>query len=226
MAKPRTPVGRAKETAVRLAEDFPGTTYDLCELRHENPFQLLAATILSAQCTDKKVNEVTPALFARYPDPHSMAGASEPEMHDLIRQTGFYQNKTRSLLGMSAALVERHGAEVPTAMEDLVQLPGVGRKTANVIRSVAFDLPGLPVDTHVLRVTDRLGMRVATAHSTDAVKVEHELNELIPAAARGVFSLRVILHGRRVCDAKKPACEVCSLADFCPSNRLAPPKRR
>lgn len=224
MARPRTPAGRAREAGARLAEVFPGTAVELCELRHRNPFELLAATILSAQCTDKKVNEVTPALFARYPDAAALAGADELELQELIRPTGFYQAKSRSLLGMAAALVERFGGEVPDRMEDLVTLPGVGRKTANVILSVAFDRPGLPVDTHVLRLVERLGI----TEEKDPVKVEATLDGMIPAAERGLFSLRTILHGRRTCTARRPDCAGCVLNDFCPSStvRLSGARRR
>ncbi len=193
----------------RLAEEYPEAH---CELDHANAYELLVATILSAQCTDARVNQVTPALFARYPTPEDLASARPEDVEELIRSTGFYKNKTRNLLGMAAALTERFGGEVPGAMEDLVTLPGVGRKTANVVRSVALGLPGLPVDTHVLRLAKRLGLTT----SSDPVKVEHELNAMIPPAERGPFSLRLILHGRRVCVARRPRCEACVLADFCP----------
>jgi endonuclease-3 len=199
--------------AIRLAEEFPGTARELCALRHDSPFQLLAATILSAQCTDARVNMVTPALFAAYPDPAALAGADPEKVEEIIRSTGFFRAKTRSLIGMASALVERFDGEVPTALADLVTVPGVGRKTGNVVRSVAFGLPGLPVDTHVLRVTKRLGL----TELTDPVKVELTLNELIPAGERGAFSLRVILHGRATCVARRPACDRCVLADICPS---------
>jgi endonuclease-3 len=222
MARPRTPAGRAREAHARLAAAYPGTASQLCELDHRNPFELLTATILSAQCTDKKVNEVTPALFARYPDAFMLAGAAETDVQELIRPNGFYQAKTRSLLGMASALVDRFDGEVPPRMEDLVTLPGVGRKTANVILSVAFELPGLPVDTHVLRLTTRLGI----TDEADPVKVEVILNGMIPAAERGLFSLRTILHGRRVCAAKKPDCASCTLNDFCPSSTLRAKTRR
>jgi endonuclease-3 len=204
-----------------LADAYPGTARDLCELDHGNPFELLVATILSAQCTDKKVNEVTPALFARYPDAIALAAAEEVDVQELIRPTGFYQAKTRSLLGMASALVERFDGEVPPRMEDLVTLPGVGRKTANVILSVAFERPGLPVDTHVLRLTTRLGI----TDEDDAGKVEAILNKMIPPAERGLFSLRLILHGRRVCAAKKPDCPACTLNDFCPASTLRARRR-
>jgi endonuclease III len=218
MGKPRSPKGRAALTAERLAEQYPGSAKELCELDHTNAFQLLAATILSAQTTDKRVNEVTPVLFARYPTPAALAGADLDELEQIVHSTGFYRNKAKSLVGMARALVERFGGEVPHAIEDLVTVPGTGRKTANVVRSVALGEPGLPVDTHVLRLATRLGLLTGElAGSTDAVKVEHALNALVPPEQRGVFSLRVILHGRRVCDARKPQCGDCALRDFCPS---------
>jgi endonuclease-3 len=194
----------------RLITEYPDAR---CELDHRNPFELLAATILSAQCTDARVNMVTPTLFAAYPTPDDLAHADPERVEEIIRSTGFYKNKTRSLIGMANALVDRYGGEVPGAMRDLVTIPGVGRKTANVVRSVALDLPGLPVDTHVTRLSRRLGLTT----ETDAVKIEHELNAMIPAKERGRFSLRLILHGRRVCVARKPRCGDCVLADFCPS---------
>jgi endonuclease-3 len=211
MARPRTPKGRALETERRLAEEYPDAA---CALDFDNPFELLVATILSAQCTDQRVNMVTPKLFARYPTPEALAVAEPAELEDIIRPTGFFHNKAKSLTGMASALVERFGSEVPGAMEDLVTVPGVGRKTANVVRSVALGLPGLPVDTHVLRLTRRLGITT----QTDAVKVERELNSMIPPAKRGTFSLRLILHGRRICIARNPRCPDCVLNDFCPSS--------
>jgi endonuclease-3 len=202
--------------AERLAEAYPGTATDLCALDFQTPFQLLAATILSAQCTDVRVNLVTPALFAAYPDPPALARADPEKVEAIIRTTGFFRAKTRSLIGMAQAVEDRFGGQVPTDLEDLVTLPGVGRKTGNVLRSVAFDLPGLPVDTHVLRVSRRLGL---TAEE-DPVKVEHDLNALIPAADRGAFSLRMILHGRATCQARRPACDRCIVVDVCPSARV------
>lgn len=216
MARPRTPAGRAREADARLGELFPGTAAELCALDHADAFQLLAATILSAQCTDQRVNRTTPALFARFPDPPSLAAAPVDEVEALIRPTGFYRAKTRSLLGMANAVCDRFGGEVPMRMADLVTLPGVGRKTANVVRSVASDLPGLPVDTHVLRLSLRLGLTT----ETDPVKVEHVLSAMVPAGGRGRFSLRLILHGRATCRARVPQCGACLLSDFCPS---APP---
>ena len=214
MARPRTAAGRARRTHERLAEVYPGDVRALCELDHENAFQLLVATILSAQSTDVRVNMVTPVLFARYPTPEDLAHAAPGDVEELVRSTGFYRNKTKSIMGMASALVDRFGGEVPTRMSDYVSLPGVGRKTANVVRSVAQGLPGLPVDTHVLRLSKRL----ALTQETDPVKVELALNPMIPASERGSFSLRMILHGRRVCVARKPQCADCVLNDFCPSS--------
>ena len=216
MAAPRTAKGRAKVVVERLANEYPGTADDLCALRHRNAFELLAATILSAQCTDARVNMVTPALFAAYPDPAALARADPEALEEIIRSTDFFRSKAKNLTGMAQGIEERFGGEVPSALEDLVTLPGVGRKTANVVRSVAFAQPGLPVDTHVLRVSRRLGL----SSSDDAVRVEHELNALVPAAERGGFSLRLILHGRSVCVARNPRCAVCVLADICPTAPL------
>ncbi len=216
MARPRTPAGRAREAHRRLALEHPGTAAELCELDFRNPFELLAATILSAQSTDRTVNSVTPALFARYPDAAALAAAGPVELQDLIRPTGFFNAKARSLIGMATALVERFGGEVPDRMADLVTLPGVGRKTANVVLSVAFGKPGLAVDTHVLRLSKRLGL----TGEDDPVKVEADLNPMVPAGERGLFSLRLILHGRRVCVARSPACHACVLHDICPSSRV------
>ena len=223
MPRPRTAAGRAREAHARLAGEYPGTAADLCELDHRNAYELLVATILSAQSTDKMINSVTPELFARYPDPEALAGADEAQLQQLIRSTGFFNAKSRSLLGMARAVVERFDGEIPDRMADLVSLPGVGRKTANVVLSVAFAKPGLPVDTHVLRLSKRL----ALTDQDDPVKVEQDLNPMLPAAERGLFSSRLILHGRRVCAARTPRCEACVLADFCPSSRLpAIPRRR
>ena len=213
MSGPRTPKGRAKETHLRLAEEYPEA---ICELNHKNPYELLAATILSAQCTDKRVNMVTPALFKRYPTPKDLAEANLSELEEIVRSTGFYASKAKNLLGMAQRLVEVYDSEVPGNMEDLTSLPGVGRKTANVVRSVDLGLPGLPVDTHV----GRLARRLELTEETDPVKIEMALNPMIPADERGSFSLRLILHGRRVCPSRKPRCEECTLNDFCPSSTL------
>jgi endonuclease III len=208
---------RAREIARRLAEIYPAE----CALVHRNPYELLTATILSAQTTDERVNMVTPALFARYPTPTDLAAASPDDVAELIRSTGFYQNKTRSIIGMAQALEERFGGEVPTALEDLVTIPGVGRKTGNVVRSVDFGLPGLPVDTHVQRISNLLGLTT----NSDPVKIEHDLGALLAPEDWGGFSLRTILHGRRVCIARRPKCDECILVDLCPSARpmLTPP---
>ena len=216
MARPRTAKGRAREALRRLAEEYPGTATELCALRHASAFELLVATILSAQTTDERVNSVTPALFARYPTPADLAAADPDDVEKLIFPTGFFRSKAKSLLGMARALEERFDGAVPTAMEDLVTLPGVGRKTANVVRSVGFGLPGLPVDTHVGRLSRRLGLTEAD----DPVKAELALNALVPAAERGVLSLRLILHGRAVCVARRPRCADCVLNDFCPSSAV------
>ena len=220
MATPRTPRGRAREVVRRLASEYPGSPRQLCELDHRNAYELLTATVLSAQTTDQRVNAVTPTLFERYPTPADLAAADPADVEEVVKSTGFYQNKTKSVIGMADALVERFDGEVPTRLEDLVTIPGVGRKTANVIRSVAFELPGLAVDTHVNRVSRRLGL----TGETDPVKIERDLNGLIPAKDRGPFGLRAILHGRRVCLAKNPMCERCVLEDICPSSTL--PSRR
>lgn len=219
--KPRSPKGRAAEATRRLADEYPGTAKDLCALVHASPYQLLTATIMSAQTTDERVNSVTPTLFKRYPTPADLAAADPAEVEAIIFPTGFFRAKAKSIIGMATALSERFGGEVPSRLEDLVTLPGVGRKTGNVVRSVAFDLPGLPVDTHVGRLSRRLGLTT----EEDPVKAELALNALVPARDRGAFSLRMILHGRRVCLARKPRCDECVLNDFCPSSQ-APTRRR
>lgn len=211
MPKPRSPKGRARETVARLKAEYPDA---VCALLHVDPYQLLVATILSAQTTDERVNSVTPSLFERYPTPADLAAADPEDLEKVIHPTGFFRSKAKSLIGMASALVERYGGEVPAAMEDLVTLPGVGRKTANVVRSVGYGLPGLPVDTHVGRLSRRLGLTV----ETDPVKVEHDLGAMVPPAERGDFSLRLIQHGRLVCLARRPKCEVCVLNEYCPSS--------
>ncbi|RIK10834.1 MAG: endonuclease III [Acidobacteria bacterium] len=213
MGKPRTQKGRATETAKRLADQYPDAK---CALDFSNPFQLLAATILSAQCTDERVNMVTPELFAKYPDPEAMAGANPEELEEIIRSTGFFRNKAKSLIGMASGVARDYGGEVPNRMEDLVKLPGVGRKTANVLLSVAFrdvELAGIAVDTHVARLSRRLGLTEAK----DPNAIEQDLMGLLPRKEWGDISLRLIMHGRAVCDARRPKCGECCLADFCPS---------
>jgi endonuclease-3 len=212
-SRPRSPKGRARAVNDLLAAEYPDAR---CELDHRNAFELLTATILSAQTTDVRVNMVTPGLFERYPTPEALAAANPEDVEELVRSTGFYKAKTRSIMGMAAALVERHHGQVPGAMKDLVALPGVGRKTANVVRAEALGLPGLPVDTHVLRLSHLLGLTT----ETDPVKVEMALNPMVPAAERGAFSLRLILHGRRVCIARRPRCGECVLAGVCPSSQV------
>ena len=204
---------RTSDVLRRLKVEYPQA---ICELTHESAFQLLAATILSAQCTDVRVNMVTPALFKSYPTAEKLSVADVHHVEQLVRSTGFYQTKAKNLVGMASQVMSRYGGEVPREIEDLVTLPGVGRKTANVLRSVVFDLPGLPVDTHVGRLSRRLGL----TKQEDPVKVERELNAMLPPPEWGQFSLRLILHGRRVCDARKPKCEVCLLENLCPSSML------
>ena len=193
-----------------LAELYPDAQ---CALTHANAFQLLVATILSAQCTDERVNMVTPAVFARYPTPGDLAVADPEELEELVRSTGFFHSKAKNLIGMAQRVEEHFGGEIPTELSDFVTLPGVGRKTGNVVRSVWFGLPGLPVDTHVTRLSHRLRL---TAEE-DPVKIEADLGGMVPPEDWGKFSLRLIEHGRRVCDARKPLCDACALAGPCPS---------
>jgi endonuclease-3 len=205
---------RTRRIVRKLAQLYPDAE---CALHHKTPLQLLIATILSAQCTDARVNLVTPALFARYPDARAFADADRAELESYIQSTGFYRNKARNIIACCQALVEQHGGEVPATMEDLVPLPGVGRKTANVILGSAFGVPGITVDTHVGRLSRRLGL---TTH-TDPVKVEHDLMDLIPKDEWTMFSHRLIFHGRQVCDARKPDCNGCGLAKLCPKVGVA-----
>ena len=213
MARPRGAPTRANEVVRRLADEYPGSAKTLCALDHRNAYELLVATILSAQCTDEMVNKVTPVVFDWYPTPADLAHANPDELEQVIRPTGFFRSKTKNLIAMARAVEERFDGEVPHDLEDLVTLPGVGRKTANVIRSVGFGLPGLPVDTHV----GRLARRLKLTDSTDPVKAELDLNALVPPEERGAFSLRLILHGRQVCKARNPHCDACVLAESCPS---------
>ena len=218
---PRPPRSRkdlqahAAEAYARLSRAHPDAH---CELVYETPLQLLVATILSAQCTDKRVNMVTPGLFRRYPDARALAAASPEEMEEAVRTTGFFRNKAKSIIAMANALLERHGGEVPATMEALVQLPGVGRKTANVVLGNAFGKSeGVVVDTHVARVSQRL----ALTRQSDPVAIEEDLVRLYPREQWAMFSHVLIFHGRRVCEARRPRCEVCVLRDVCPSS-LAP----
>lgn len=201
---------RARRIDRALAEAYP---YAVAELDFENPFELLVATVLSAQTTDVRVNSVTPALFARFPDAAAMAAATEVELQELVRPTGFYKNKASAILRLSVELVERFDGEVPGRLEDLVTLPGVGRKTAFVVLGNAFGRPGITVDTHFGRLARRLGF----TEETDPVKVEHAVAALFPPRDWTMLSHHLIFHGRRVCHARKPACGACPIARWCPS---------
>ena len=198
----------------RLAREYPDAH---CELDYRTPLELLVATILSAQCTDKRVNMVTPDVFARYPTAEALAAAKREELEGLIKSTGFFRNKAKSILGMAGALVDRHGGEVPATMEELVRLPGVGRKTANVVLGNAFHRDeGVVVDTHVARVGQRLGLTA----ETDPVKIEQDLMARVPRERWTMLAHLLIWHGRRVCEARTPKCEACVLNDVCPSSRV------
>lgn len=198
----------------RLAGHYPDAH---CALDFRTPFQLLVATILSAQCTDKRVNLVTPALFKRYPTPAALADANPTELEAMIRSTGFFRSKTKSLIGMAAAVVARHAGRVPDEMDLLVELPGVGRKTANVVLGNAYEKSeGVVVDTHVGRVSQRLGLTT----QTDPVKIEADLVKLYPRERWTMLSHLLIEHGRTICDARRPKCEICFLRDVCPSSRV------
>ncbi len=209
---------RARLAADRLAATYPAVS----ELEHKNPFQMLIATILSAQTTDRSVNSVTPVLFARYPDAAALAHADPREVEAMIKPTGFFHVKAKTIIACSKSLVERFHGAVPSRMEDLVTLPGVGRKTANVVLGVAFGVPGFAVDTHVKRLTRRLGL----TKSTDPVKIEAEVTRMLPPEEWTGFGLRLILHGRRVCLARAPRCPECVLNDFCPSSTVRAKARR
>nr|WP_234974320.1 endonuclease III [Williamsia sterculiae] len=208
-------VRRARKTDRELMVAFP---HVYCELDFTTPLELSVATILSAQCTDVRVNMVTPALFARYRDAAAYAGANRDELEEMIRSTGFYRNKANSLIGLGRELVERFDGEVPGRLQDLVTLPGFGRKTANVVLGNAFGIPGITVDTHFTRLVHRWRW----TEETDPVKIEKAVGELIERKYWTDLSHRVIFHGRRVCHAKKPACGVCILADLCPSVGTGP----
>ncbi|NIL42504.1 endonuclease III [Salinispora arenicola] len=206
---------RARRIGRVLADTHPDAH---CELDHSNALELAVATILSAQCTDKRVNEVTPKLFAHYRQAADYAGADRAELEELIRPTGFYRNKTDSLIKLGQGLVERHDGRVPGKLTDLVHLPGIGRKTANVILGNAFDVPGITVDTHFNRLVRR--WRLTT--ETDPVKIEHAIGALYPKRDWTMLSHRIIFHGRRVCHARKPACGACTLTKLCPSYGTGP----
>ena len=190
-----------------------------CALRHESPFQLIAATILSAQCTDERVNMVTPRLFEQYPTPQDLAAAQQPDVERIIQSTGFFRSKAKSLIGMARGLVEQHGGEVPRDLDSLIRLPGVGRKTANVVLGTAFGIPsGVVVDTHVTRITRLLGL----TRSKTPEKIEQDLMSLLPRTEWINFSHRLIHHGRRICIARRPRCRECPLLKLCPRIGLPP----
>jgi len=197
-----------------LEEEYPDAH---CALHHRNPFELTVATILSAQCTDERVNMVTPALFDAFPDPESLAGARQDDVEELVRSTGFFRNKAKNLIGMADAVVDRHGGVIPNTMEALVALPGVGRKTANVVLGNAFGIDhGIVVDTHVKRLSKRMGF----TRQTDPVKVESDLVEIFPRERWTMLSHLLIFHGRNTCVARKPRCASCCVAHLCPSADL------
>lgn len=204
----------AREVFSRLLRAHPDAH---CELDYETPLQLLEATILSAQCTDKRVNLVTPLLFRTFPTAQSLAGAPPQKVEEIIKSTGFFRNKTKSLIGLGKALMERHDGEVPDSMAALVKLPGVGRKTANVVLGNAFmKNEGVVVDTHVARVSFRLGL----TRETDPVRIEQDLMKLFPREDWALLSHLLIFHGRRICEARRPKCEICVLNDICPASTV------
>jgi endonuclease-3 len=210
----KTRRARTEEILGRLEAEYPDAH---CALDHRSPLELLVATILSAQCTDKRVNMVTPALFARYPTAADYADAELAELEEMIRSTGFFRNKAKSLRGLGQALVEEHGGQVPSEMAALVKLPGTGRKTANVVLGNAFGLDeGVVVDTHVGRISRLLGL----TEERDAVKVERDLMELVPRKSWTIWSHLLIYHGRAVCVARRPRCAQCVLVDLCPSAEI------
>ncbi|MDO9378181.1 MAG: endonuclease III [Nocardioidaceae bacterium] len=210
---PTSLVRRARKVDRVLADTYPDAR---AELDFDDPFQLLVVTVLSAQTTDRRVNAVRPVLFEAYPDPVAMAGADRERLEEILKPTGFFRAKTQSVLKLSAALVERHDGEVPPRLEDLVLLPGVGRKTANVVLGNAFGIPGITVDTHFGRLSRRLGW-VDAETSKDPVKTEHAVGALFPRRDWTMLSHHLIWHGRRVCHARKPACGACPVAHWCPS---------
>jgi endonuclease-3 len=216
-APPRGAKKRALMTVERLKELYPAVT----ELAHQDPFQLVIATILSAQTTDRSVNLVTPELFRRYPSPADLAAADPAAVEQIIKPTGFFRLKTRRIIDASRRMIELFGGVVPDNLDDLVKLPGIGRKTANVILGVGFGVPGFAVDTHVTRLTNRLGL----VKTRDPVKIEHQVCAMVPKEEWTGLSLRLILHGRRICVARRPRCEECVLNDFCPSSSTRPKRR-
>jgi endonuclease-3 len=216
---PRESKRARAERAERIRRTLFRTHPDAhCALEHKNAYQLLVATILSAQCTDERVNTVTPRFFERYPDARALSEARQADVEAIVKSTGFYKNKAKSLIGFARAVVESHGGRVPRTMEELIELPGVGRKTANVILGNAYDTPGVVVDTHVSRVSQRLGL----TSNEDPVKIEHDLMALFAPEHWTRLSHAMIFHGRRICVARKPRCEECPVRDDCPYPRAAP----
>ncbi|MBC7820972.1 MAG: endonuclease III [Planctomycetaceae bacterium] len=209
-----------KQRALKIARQLAKTYADAeCALKHDNPFQLLTATVLSAQCTDERVNMVTPALFAKYPTPAALATSKQADVEKIIQSTGFFRAKATNLRGMAQALVDQFDGELPRTLDEMVSLPGVGRKTANVVLGTAFGLPtGVVVDTHVKRLTRLLGL----TKNLDPVKIEHDLAALLPKSEWINFSHRLIHHGRRICNARKPNCVECPLLKLCPRIGLPP----
>ncbi|MGH3373497.1 MAG: endonuclease III [Actinoallomurus sp.] len=203
-------VRRARKINRILAETYPDAH---CELNFETPYQLLVATVLSAQTTDKRVNLTTPELFAKYPTPEDLAAANPEHVEQILKPTGFFRAKTKSVMGLSAAIRDDFGGEVPRTLDEMVKLPGVGRKTANVVLGNAFDVPGLTVDTHFSRLVKRFRWTA----ETDPVKIEFAIGELVPRKDWTILSHRLIWHGRRICHARRPACGACPLAPLCPA---------
>ena len=214
---PRGARGRALLSVERLRDLYPAVT----ELAHANPFELLIATILSAQTTDRSVNLITPELFRRYPTAIDLAAADPAQVEILIKPTGFFRAKTKRIIAASRVLSDLFGGVVPQDLDDLVKIPGIGRKTANVILGAGFGVPGFAVDTHVIRLTNRIGI----VRTKDPVKIEFQVCSMVPKEEWTALSLRLILHGRRICDARRPRCEQCVLNDFCPSSLTRPGRR-
>jgi len=215
--KPRETKEQKKKRAAKIVRGlrrrYPKAT---TALEYSTPHELLVATVLAAQCTDKKVNEVTRSLFRKYPSPEALAGARLSTLEKMIKPTGFFRNKSKSIKALSIAVVQRYGGQVPEKMEDLVTLPGVGRKTANVVRAAVFGKPGIVVDTHMIRLAGRLGL----TGEKDPVKIEYDLMEILPRRVWGDFSFMIVLHGRETCKARKPLCHICPVEKYCPSSTL------
>ena len=204
---------RAASVVRAMRRRYPGAT---TALTFSSPFELLVATVLAAQCTDKKVNEVTPVLFKRYKGPAELARARRPSLEKIIKPTGFFRNKSKNLVALSKDIMEKHGGEVPDNMDDLVELRGVGRKTANVVLAGAYDTPGIIVDTHMIRIANRLKL----TNKKDPVKIERDLMDVLSRRVWSDFSFMIVLHGREVCKARKPLCHICNIEKWCPSSEI------